>query len=333
MNRTWPVFAIAALASTAMAADRPRWHEQDAPTAAQLRDVSVVDARHAWVAGEDGVVLRTTDGGRRWRAVSVPDAADGISFRDVEAFSSRSALVLSTGPGTASRVYRTDDAGRSWQLQYQGREGQPGLACMGFWNPQQGVLLGEARAGRFQMRVTTDGGQHWTRVTKSNRPEALAGERILGDGHNCLAATGSGRIAFAAGGATSARLISSDDAGGNWRGLSLPHLSVISAEAVGFLLKGGHSGFTERGVSDTDAARQMAGLAADGALDRTALRRDGRVHWVGVGTDGSTLSDRSGKQTEAFASDAFAAVDGSANGALVLAVGNDGRIAQLRWVR
>ncbi len=335
MNRiaaTLSGIALVFSAAAASAADRPRWHPQSTPTAAQLRDVSVVDARVAWAAGDEGVVLRTTDGGRRWQSASVP-GAKGIAFRDVEAFSARSATVLATGEGGHSRIYRTDDAGRSWQLQFQGRQSQPSLACFGFWNSSQGIALGEARDARFQMRVSTDAGRTWKRVAKSERPEARAGERVIGDGQNCLAATGTGRLAFAVGDGHRARLLTSDEAGGDWRSIELPQLAVVAPGAIGFLLKGGNNGYTGRGVSDAEVTSQMAQLTGSGAVDRTALQRDGRVEWVSVGTDGSTLIDRRGTRAARFADDSFAAVDGSANGALVLAVGSDGRIAQLRWVR
>jgi len=318
-------------AASCLAADRPHWHPQATPTAAQLRDVSVVDARIAWAAGEDGVVLRTTDGGRHWQAVAV-DEASGIAFRDIEAFSSRTATVLAVGEGRGSRIYRTDDAGRTWQLQYRTRADQPALACFGFWNSQQGVAIGESRNGSFQLRVTTDGGRRWQRVQKDSRPVAVAGERIIGGGQNCLAATGNGRIAFAAGDGTRARLVTSDDAGGNWKALELPQLAVVAPGAVGMLLKGGNAGFAARGVSENEVS-QLTELTQSGAVDRTAMRRDGRVRWVSVGSDGSVLSDRTGDVRSAFDTNSFAAVDGSVNGALVLAVGSDGRIAQLRWAR
>ncbi len=327
MKRTLIAVGLLGIAAGVVAADRPRWHEQTVPTAAQLRDVSVVDARVAWATGDDGVVLRTTDGGRKWRAVGIDDA-DGISFRDIEAFSSRSATVLATGAGTGSRIYRTEDAGKTWQLQYQGRESRPALACMGFWNEAQGVALGESSDGRFQLRATRDGGRTWKRVAKASLPEARGSERVIGDGQNCLAATGNGRIAFAAGEASSARMIASGDSGTDWRHIELPHLAAIAPSSVGLLLKGGNAGFAARGVDDATVATQLAQL---GAVDRTALRRDGRVQWVSVGKDGSALTDRRGDHTSTFSEASFAAVDGSANGALVLAVGSDGRIAQLRW--
>ena len=324
--------AACLFATGAAAAERPRWYSQASPTAAQLRDVSVVDARVAWASGDDGVVLRTTDGGRLWRAVGVADA-NGLAFRDIEAFSARSATVLATGKGADSRIYRTHDAGKTWQLQYQGRESQPALACVGFWNPSQGVALGEARHGQFQMHVTTDGGRRWQRVARTGRPDSRAAERVIGDGQNCLAATGDGRMAFAVGDGQRARLITSDDAGGNWRSIALPQITVAAPGAIGLLLKGGNNGYAARGVSDAEVAQQMAQLSETNAIDRTALRRDGRVKWVSVGADGSALSDGRSERSSTFAQDAFAAVDGSANGALVLAVGSDGRIAQLRWAR
>lgn len=329
-----PISLMLLAAAAVSADDRPHWHTQDTPTAAQLRDVSVVDARIAWAAGDDGVVLRTTDGGRRWRPAG-PDDASGMAFRDIEAFSSRSAVALSSGPGAASRIYRTDDGGHNWTLQYQGHDGQPPLACMGFWNGDQGVLLGEPRNGTYALRVTTDGGAHWKRMPRKDRPEALENERVLGSGQNCMATIGNGRATFAVGNGEQARVIASDDSLSGWRSVEMPHLARMQPGAIGMLLRGGQSGFAASGAAsgatEGDAQTQLAALGDGRSLDRTALRRDGREHWIKVGVDGSVISDRSGTRSQPIGEASYTAVDGSANGVLVLAVGSDGRIAQLRW--
>ncbi|POX58341.1 oxidoreductase, partial [Streptomyces sp. Ru62] len=79
----------------------------------RFRGLAAVDRRTAWLAGTEGTVLRTTDGGGNWRNVSPPGAAD-LQFRDVTAFDARRAVVLAIGEGEASRVYRTDDGGTTW---------------------------------------------------------------------------------------------------------------------------------------------------------------------------------------------------------------------------
>ena len=61
------------------------WVPQPSGTTARLRGLSVVDERVAWAGGAGGTVLRTVDGGRTWQRRVVPDA-EGLDFRDIEAF-------------------------------------------------------------------------------------------------------------------------------------------------------------------------------------------------------------------------------------------------------
>ena len=77
-------------------------------TNASMRGLSVVDAQVAWASGTGGAVLRTTDGGQSWQARPVA-GADSLDFRDIEAFDSLTAYVLSAGPD--GRIYKTVDGG------------------------------------------------------------------------------------------------------------------------------------------------------------------------------------------------------------------------------
>src|SRR2546423_1120742 len=84
---------------------------QNSGTDANLRGISVVSQRIAWASGTKGTVLRTLDSGSHWENVSVA-GADGLDFRDIQAFDDKSAFVLAAGPGEQSRIYKTDDGGQ-----------------------------------------------------------------------------------------------------------------------------------------------------------------------------------------------------------------------------
>src|SRR5581483_3937570 len=81
------------------------WVPQQSGTTASLRGVSAVDAKVVWASGTKGTYLRTTDGGATWNAMTVPGASD-LDFRAIHAFSEKSAMLLSIGPGEKSRVYK-----------------------------------------------------------------------------------------------------------------------------------------------------------------------------------------------------------------------------------
>src|SRR5579863_8162863 len=102
---------------------------QQSNTTENLRGISVVDDQIAWASGTHGTYLRTTDGGNSWRAAQVP-GAESLDFRDAEAFSANLAYLLSAGPGEQSRIYKTNDAGKNWALQFTNKNPKGFFDCM-----------------------------------------------------------------------------------------------------------------------------------------------------------------------------------------------------------
>src|SRR2546430_12577534 len=96
---------------------QPQWTIQTSGVMARLRGVSAVSDRVAWASGSGSTVLRTADGGATWQKLTV--TTDTVDFRDVDAIDERTAYVLSIGNGPASRIYKTDDAGATWILQFK----------------------------------------------------------------------------------------------------------------------------------------------------------------------------------------------------------------------
>src|SRR5580698_649242 len=95
------------------------WQMQDSGTTASLRGIDSVDGTVAWASGAEGTVLNTTDGGAHWQKCAVPDAAtDGatLDFRGVQAWDASTAIVMASGPGDKSRLYKTTDGCGTWNL-------------------------------------------------------------------------------------------------------------------------------------------------------------------------------------------------------------------------
>ena len=104
---------VAMVGLAAVTAAPPTWTPQSSGSTVRLRGVSAVDQRVAWASGQGGTVLRTADGGAHWQAVGPPNAGD-LDLRDVDAVSADLAYALSIGPGGASRIFKTEDAGGHW---------------------------------------------------------------------------------------------------------------------------------------------------------------------------------------------------------------------------
>lgn len=187
--------AMLALAGTCLAA--VRIIPQESGVKVRLRGISAVSTDVAWASGREGTVLRTVDGGKRWQVFKVR-GAEALDFRDVEGFDAESAVVLSIGTGETSRVYRTEDAGKTWALTLQNRDPHGFFDCMAF-EGERGWMLGDPVDGRFQIHETNDGGRSWRLL--ADGPKAVEGEAAFAASGTCIAVTDR-TIAIATGGQT-----------------------------------------------------------------------------------------------------------------------------------
>jgi len=164
--------ATSGLAAPVAPASAPAtWTMQDSGTTASLRGIYSVDGKIAWASGTEGTVLRTTDGGAHWTKCATPPDAAKLDFRGVQAFDANLAIVMSSGPGDLSRLYKTTDGGKTWTLLFKNPDTPDGFFDGFFadWNedsgsPQwTGSLLGDPTHGQFTVFDTTDSGATWTR--------------------------------------------------------------------------------------------------------------------------------------------------------------------------
>lgn len=142
------------------------WGMQESGTTAGLRGIDSVDGTVAWASGTGGTVLRTVDGGAHWMKCAVPDGdKDGgtLDFRGVQAWDAKTAIVMASGPGEKSRLYRTWDGCKTWMLILKNTDAPDGFFDS-FWmnaNYGEGLLLGDPVKGRFAVFMTEDGGTTW----------------------------------------------------------------------------------------------------------------------------------------------------------------------------
>jgi len=116
-------------------------------TTASLRGLSAVDDMIAWASGTKGTVIRTSNGGKTFTSITVPDAA-GLDFRDVQAFSADHAILMSAGPGPLSRIYITKDGGLHWKQTLTNKEEKGFYDSISFWNTKHGLLVNIPRQSR-----------------------------------------------------------------------------------------------------------------------------------------------------------------------------------------
>ena len=206
------------------------WLSQESHTKESLRGLSIVSSRVVWASGTHGTYLRTTDFGRTWIPAQVP-GAESLDFRDVEAFSADLAYLLSIGSGEQSRIYKTSDAGKHWDLQFTNHEPKGFLDCMAFWDQQREIAVGDPVNGKFQLLTTDDGGQHWTYINPESLPPAKAGEGAFAASGTCITTHGKSNVWFVTGGSTS-RVFRSTDSGKSWSVSDTPVMHGPASEGI-----------------------------------------------------------------------------------------------------
>lgn len=337
-----------------------RWELTPTGSAARLRGLSVVNERTVWTSGSLGTVLRTTNHGRNWESVG-PPGTENLQFRDIEAFNRNTALILSIGNGTDSRIYKTTNAGRTWTLVFLNEDPQAFYDCMTFFDRRHGLALSDPVNGRFRILETRDGGNSW-HVVDADMPPALPGEFAFAASGQCITSTGDilggrghddddddddggrggrGEIAwFGTGGEAVARVFRSSDGGKRWTVHTTPMHSNAFAGIFALAFRDTQNGLAVGGDLLTPAASpDMMALTRDSGrnwslvADNPNQYRSG-AHWVNdrsaiaVGPTGSDATFDRGLTWDRFDDGSFDTVD-CVKGGACWASGEQGRVAYL----
>jgi photosystem II stability/assembly factor-like uncharacterized protein len=154
----------AALVSAALGPAQAQWEMETSNTTADLRGIHSVGNGVAWASGTNGTVLRTEDGGYVWQTCAMPPGAEKLDFRGIQGFDANTAIVMSSGKGDLSRLYKTTDGCSSWKLVFTNPDKDGFWDAIQFHDHNQGFVLGDPVAGLFVLFFTLDGGYTWGRV-------------------------------------------------------------------------------------------------------------------------------------------------------------------------
>jgi len=304
--------------------------------AARLRGISAASSRVVWVSGTSGTVIRTDDGGRSWRVLSVPDA-EKLDFRDIDAVDDRTAYILSIGPGDASRIYKTSDAGATWTLQFRNEDANALFDAMAFRDARTGYAISDSVDGRPVIIKTGDGGVRWSRLTNA-LPAAL-------DGEGSYAASGTNvaiRDRHVWIGTSASRVLRSTDEGRTWAVSATPLPTGTSAGIFSIAFRDPLHGIVVGGDYKKESE----------AVDNVAVSGDGGVSWslvkgaggfrsavayvpsaantvVMVGPSGSDYSSDGGRTWRAIEGPGFHTLSVPPRGREVWAAGEKGTVGKL----
>jgi photosystem II stability/assembly factor-like uncharacterized protein len=216
MRVTALIFALTAAAPLALPLPAQAQWTIQTPTTADLRGIDNVGKGIAWASGTNGTVLRTEDAGYLWQTCTIPPGAEHLDFRGIQAFDANAAIVMSSGPGDQSRLYKTTDGCQTWTLLFTNPD------PTGFWDAIKfihqppprfdgkvfriGSIIGDPVDGVFAEFDTNDTGVSWTKASGPFFPaQANDGEALFAASNSSLLLTDhNGRI-FVTGGTSGSR--------------------------------------------------------------------------------------------------------------------------------
>lgn len=155
---------------------QPGWIKQDSDVKGDLITVCFTSSDRGWIAGDNGFLASTTDGGKTWTPfpLNVEDNINEIYFRNKE-----------NGYLVAGRkMFITRDAGKTWQDIRIFRTGdfgggRPEFLSIRFSDKNKGYVIGsvlrasgddEVVVDSLLMR-TEDGGDTWRRIIVPSKTE------------------------------------------------------------------------------------------------------------------------------------------------------------------
>jgi len=194
--RTVSLFLTATLAATqAVSFAHAQWDIEESHTTASLRSIHNAGGGVAWASGTNGTVLRTEDGGYLWQTCAIPPGAEKLDFRGVQGFDENTAIVMSSGPGDQSRLYKTTDGCQTWKLLFTNPDKDGFWDAIQFADKLHGFLLGDpvpvpgSKEKRLVFKQTLDGGKSWISWDRKIK------ELSFGDDVSAFAASNSSLIA------------------------------------------------------------------------------------------------------------------------------------------
>jgi photosystem II stability/assembly factor-like uncharacterized protein len=204
MKRLGWLFACMSLAPVFLSPDaaRAQWEMEDSHTTADLRGIDNVGGGIAWASGTNGTVLRTEDGGYLWQACTIPPGAEHLDFRGIQALDANTAIVMSSGKGDLSRLYKTTDGCHAWKLVFTNPD-EDGFFDAIYWAEDKNLyVLGDPVNEAFQIFTSEQAGESWFVVGEAGR-ESHPGDSAFAASNSAF--TGGGSILmFGTGGSATA---------------------------------------------------------------------------------------------------------------------------------
>jgi photosystem II stability/assembly factor-like uncharacterized protein len=178
-----------------------------------VRSISIVDQNTTWltmngdVAGQEmRLYSKTVDGGVSWTPGFVDFGLNSSKYglANIHGISSlvAYAAVCPNAADVQGGIWKTEDGGINWSRQASASFSDVNsfTSMVYFWNTNEGVAMGDAANGYFEIYITSNGGNLWTRLASTpeivpvNSDEYLLINKFEVYGNTIWVGTTSGRI-------------------------------------------------------------------------------------------------------------------------------------------
>ncbi len=134
------------------------WEERQSGVTVSLNAVSNYNAQIAYVCGDSGTVLRTTNYGYNWSGVGSNGIPPAVKLGSIFVFDANRILTSGTSDSTAV-VYLTTNSGGNWSLVFS----QVNTVVNGIWlyGLSEGIIVANPVGGRWSLWRTTNSGVNW----------------------------------------------------------------------------------------------------------------------------------------------------------------------------
>jgi photosystem II stability/assembly factor-like uncharacterized protein len=154
---------------------------------------SIIDANTTWVGtvrqGQNGYMpyaraVKTDNGGLSWQFYPIP--VPGTPWiQHIGAWDANICYyVFVDGSAGGGSIWKTTDGGLNWAKKTTTQFLEGWANFIHLFSADTCVAMGDPSDGRFEIQLTYDGGETWTRVPASDMPAALTGENGL-SGNYC----------------------------------------------------------------------------------------------------------------------------------------------------
>ncbi len=310
---------------------------------ASLRGLHVLDSKHIFASGSQGIVVHSVDGGTNWNVQTIAGAED-LDFRDIHAIDANNVLIVSAG--TPARIYRSSDGCKTWTKVFERTDPSFFFDAIDFWDQQEGIVMGDPIDNQLCLIKTTDGGKTWKPLTTT--PKTNPGEAgFAASGTNTIAVAPN-LLLVALGGAeentsqASSRVLRSDDRGATWQSTEVPIKRAPSAGIFSLhVTKQQHVIAVGGDYKKPDVAQETLARSTDSGKTWTTIKHANGLsgyrscvstaangHLIAVGPNGTDVSLDSGQSWKRLSDESFHAIDFSTDRQSGWATGTQGRIGK-----